>query len=148
MPRMYFAHPINVYDTPLEAFLLERIRRTFPSWEIENPNRPHHQRGYQERLAKTGRGMDYYYEDVLPLCNGCIALPFIDGAWGTGVFGESKHLARLGAVTFRISHRGVIRPMIFRRQNVLTVDETRSRIRTPSGLRIPYEGFPAIELFD
>lgn len=92
--RLYFAHPINIYSTPLEAALLVLLGHYFPEWEIENPNQPHHEEGYQryaerQRESETKhKGMGYFYENVLPSCAGCAAFPFLDGRIGLGVASE------------------------------------------------------------
>lgn len=33
--------------------------------------------------------MNYFYDEVLPRCFGCVALPFLDGRLGLGVAGEA-----------------------------------------------------------
>ena len=96
MRRLYFAHAVNSYNTSVEAAALKLIAGQFPDIEIENPNQPKHQvgyRAYQERTAKdrdTHKGMNYFYDEVLPLCDGCVAMSFLDGRIGLGVAGESK----------------------------------------------------------
>src|SRR3989338_6145414 len=103
MKKLYFAHPVNVYDTLLDESLVSFLKWTFGQglmgeecWEIENPNQTHHQVGYadwKKRLendpTKQG-GMSYYYDVVLPQCHGCVALAFLDDMVGAGVAGELK----------------------------------------------------------
>lgn len=93
MKRMYFAHPINTFDTNHETKSLELIKNYFPDGEIVNPNEPHHQLAYAEwkkkYKEKMEQGMSYYFEIVLPSCHGCFALPFLDGKFGAGVAGEA-----------------------------------------------------------
>ncbi len=81
---LYFAHPINVYDTPVEGAAIELILDAFPDAEIENPNQQKHQVGYVDM------GMDYFYGLVLPGCTGCVAMTFLDGRMSLGVAGEAK----------------------------------------------------------
>lgn len=108
---LYFAHPVNVFGTPLEAELEELIRLAFPfpSMRIENPNQPCHQEGYArwKKLsdAQGHKGMGYYFEEVLPSCAACIALPFIDGKWGRGVAGEAQFFLKKGAPVYVIDPR-------------------------------------------
>ena len=63
MNKIYFVHPVNVYNEPIEAAFEELIAyyltNNFKDL-IENPNQPHHQRGYAEK-----GGMKYFYNDVL-----------------------------------------------------------------------------------
>lgn len=98
--RLYFAHPVNVYDTPLERAVMQLIAHTFLNVMdvmIENPNQPHHQIGYMAYAKRTQEnktahnlhgGINYYDDKVLPLCNGVIAMPFLDNKFGSGVAHE------------------------------------------------------------
>lgn len=96
MGTLYFAHPVNVYNTKLEVAILSLLRQRFPQWNIENPNQLHHQEGYRFWQACTAmsrekhQGMNYFFDEVLPSCNGCIAMPFLDFRYGLGVAGEAK----------------------------------------------------------
>lgn len=137
--RIYFGHPINVYNTELEEFLLLKIVGDFAEYEIENPNQPYHSAGYEQWKAEHGNGMDYFYERVLPFCQAGVFLPFRDGAWGKGVFGEAEFLVKRGHPVFKISPKGVItRVLDLASERVLTVDATRERIRANSGIIAPY----------
>ena len=136
--RMYFGHPVNVYDTELERFLLRKICEEFPDWAIENPNQKHHAEGYQH-YKEIGRGMNYYFEEVLPYCDGGIFLPFRDGAWGAGVYGEARALSAQGCGIWQIDADGVIsHASLLTHAHVLSVEETRARIRDAAGQPIPY----------
>lgn len=137
--NIYFGHPINTYDTELENRLLERISAVFPRWFIENPNEEYHQDGYQFWKKLNGNGMNYYYKEVLPSCSAGIFLPFRDGKWGAGVFGEAEFLYNRGYQIFQIDAEGKVTKINFLdATRVLTVDETRKRIRTESGEIVPY----------
>ncbi len=66
MKRIYFAHTVNSYNTDLEKELLGLIKDFFGT-EIENPNQPHHQVGYNTWKKEyqghpTKSGMSYFYE--------------------------------------------------------------------------------------
>ena len=137
-PKIYFGHPVNVYDTKLESNLLKMIESYFPEYEIENPNQPHHAKGYQEWKEQTGKGMDYYFKKVLPSCIAGVFLPFRDGAWGIGVFGEAKFLADNRHRIWTINHRGIISLATLEKVQVLSIVETVARIRTSDGQSIPY----------
>lgn len=94
MKHIYFAHPVNVYNTELERGILAMLMHAFPGVEIENPNQPHHQEGYRAWKKRyeghlTKSGMNYFYEIVLPGCDSVAALPFLDDKWGAGVAGET-----------------------------------------------------------
>ena len=136
--KIYFGHPINVYDTELESFLMKKIYEVFPDAEIENPNQKHHAEGYKRYSDSGGRGMDYYFKEVLPNCQAGIFLPFRDGKWGAGVFGEARFIFDLGRPILKIDPLGTIRIFLPDLAEVLTVEETRARIRMPSGELMPY----------
>lgn len=95
MSKLYFAHPINNFNTLFEQAIVKFIAHIFPNDEIENPNQPHHQEGYRvyakrEQESDTKhKGMNYFYDEVLPGCAGSVAMPFLDARLGLGVAGES-----------------------------------------------------------
>ena len=96
MQKLYFAHPVNSYDKPIEAAVGKLIQATLPEYDIESPNQQQHQDGYEEWKARTAKDRDnhgamaYFYEVVMPKCIGTIAMPFLDGCMGLGVAGETK----------------------------------------------------------
>lgn len=107
--KPYFAHPINLYGTPLNPSPLERslsllIASHFdiPEYDVENPNQPHHQEGYKTWATRAASGMSYFYDQVLPGCDGCVAVPFLDGRMGLGVAGETKWYIEKGLPVFLI----------------------------------------------
>lgn len=74
--RVYFAHPVSDYGTPREtaaAAVMEAV-----GWSVENPNQPHHQRGYDA----GGMG---YFEQIARACDGLAFMRFPNGAIGAGV---------------------------------------------------------------
>ena len=99
LSRPYFAHPVNTYNTPLESAAMKFIERALPGAEVENPNQPHHRVGYAryaeraKESSTTHKGMNYFFDEVLPGCDSCIAMPFLDGRMGLGVAGEAKKFA-------------------------------------------------------
>lgn len=139
---LYFGHPVNVYDTSLENHLLISIITSteFLGWEVENPNQPHHQQAYDALVAAGKRGMDHYFERVLPGCDGGVFLAFRDGKWPFGVYGEMEWLFARGKPVWRISPEGWIERLsaLPAPSDVLGIDETRARIRTPDERRRPY----------
>ncbi|MCF7835858.1 MAG: hypothetical protein K9M15_01935 [Candidatus Marinimicrobia bacterium] len=89
-PKIYFAHAVNTYGTIWEKSAIDRLQRKFPYFDIENPNQPHHQEEYKKWKEECGNGMNYFFEEVLPICTaGCVAMPFLDGLLGAGVAGET-----------------------------------------------------------
>ena len=107
--KLYFAHPINVYDTPLETAVETLICLSFPQFEVESPNKPHHQKGYEEWKARTEvsrdkhNAMAYFYEVVMPQCVACVSMPFLDRRMGLGVNGETKKAIERGEPTWFIA---------------------------------------------
>lgn len=140
MKRLYFGHPINVYDTDLERALLLRIAVGFPDWEVENPNQKKHDEGYARYKRETGRPMDYYALEVLPACDGGVFLPFRDGAWGAGVFKEMEVIAGRGCPIWEIRWDGTLLTLdlAVARSRVLSVEETRARVRDAAGHPLPF----------
>lgn len=137
--KIYFGHPINTYDTELEGQLLQRISEVFPGWFIENPNEEYHQEGYKLWKKLHGNGMLYYYREVLPTCSAGVFLPFRDGKWGAGVFGEAEFLYNRGCDIFQIDSGGMVTKINFLdARKALSIEETRKRIRTESGKIVPY----------
>ncbi len=127
--RVYFGHPVNLYHTPKEAELEQKINEFFPELNIENPNRKIHGEGYQTWKKKTGNGMKYFYNQVLPNVKKGIFLPFEDGKFGAGVFKEAKWLADRGVDIYEINLNGEITKI----KNLdsircLSIEETRKRV--------------------
>ena len=145
--RVYFGHPINVYNTELEGVLIEKIlnffndsvSNSFDWWVLENPNQRHHQSNCQIWSKEKGNVMDYFYLCVLPHCDAGIFMPFRDGNYGAGVYGEAKWMVENGRPIWEITHEGQIRKI----ENIqdiacLSVDETRKRIRDANQQPLPY----------
>ncbi|MGB7957920.1 MAG: hypothetical protein WCF77_03730 [Minisyncoccia bacterium] len=139
MLKIYFGHPMNTYGTPLETRLLAEIGSAFPRLCIENPNQPRHQEGCRRWEAETGNPMGYFFEEVLPSCHAGIFLPFRDGMWGHGVFGEAVVLLEQESRIWEISPSGIITPIdVLDGSRELSIDETLARIKTASGEWAPY----------
>lgn len=138
--KLYFAHPVNTYDTKTEKKCLDLVARTFPQYIIENPNQPHHQIGYAEwkkRLEndpqKSG-GMSYFFEKVLPDCEaGTVALPFLDGLIGAGVASEIVFslIRSRGCFLIDIPNLKEIRPVNIREIRLL-IQWSELKKNTPS----------------
>jgi len=106
--RPYFAHQVNAYNTDIEASVLLLIGRYFgiiPA-TIVNPNTPEHQEGYtryagnRKNLADAHKGMDYFFDEVLPRCDSGVMWGYLDGRIGLGVAGEMQKLLRAGKSGF------------------------------------------------
>jgi len=114
--KLYFAHPVNTYNTPLERAILTLIVHHFPEAEIVNPNTTEYQKMYAEIKAATGgthgahKGMDIFYH-LLEELDGCVSMPFLDCRMGLGVAGETQKTVRAGKSAYLIapSHELTIR---------------------------------------
>ncbi|MDA2935967.1 hypothetical protein MYX06_02010 [Patescibacteria group bacterium AH-259-L05] len=137
-PKLYFGHPINTYNTDLEKKLLQIISKKFHGWVIENPSQKCHQQGCQRYRETTGRPMDYFTKEVIPKCSGGVFLAFRDGAWGAGIFKEAKTLTKFDCPIWEINIDGMLSQPILDKVNVLTIEQTRARIRNTNGTTKPY----------
>lgn len=127
--NVYFGHPINTYGTDLEERLLIAIAVRFPGCPVCNPAGPKHQDGYAQYVAAGRRGMDYFFEEILPRCQAGVFLAFPDGKWGAGVYAEAAWLAERGHPIWQIDASGAIEPLDLATAEVLSVEETRARVR-------------------
>ena len=80
--RIYFAHPINTYNTILETWYFNKIFKPFLNEiEVINPNTEECQTGY----AKYGME---YFKDLVQSCDSVYVLPFEDNSIGAGIHKE------------------------------------------------------------
>jgi len=136
--RLYYGRPINIKGSRLDKILLKKVLDTFSSWEIEDSGLPKHNEGYIQWKKEHGNGMEYYFQEVLPNCQGGVFLRFRDGKWGAGVYAEAKFFFDRGLPVWVISPRGKIKPYNLSKAEVLSIEETRARIRDESGNPKPY----------
>ena len=61
-------------------------------------------------------------------CDAIVAVPFLDGKFGMGVFREVEALAASGKPAYQLSE-GEIRSLDFKDISPLSVNETRSRVK-------------------
>ena len=128
-PWLYFGRPVNTYNTERERTLLDIVTAAFPGYQVENPNQPHHQQGYRDWKARTGNGMNYYYQIVLPKMDAGIFLSFADGMWGAGVYNEALFLAERGKPIYEIAWDGTrIMPATLDPARRLSIHDTRRRV--------------------
>jgi len=128
--KIYFAHHINIYNTKEEEFLEFIIENHFSEFDIENPNQKKHSDGYRNYQGEGKRGMDYFFEEVLPDCKaGGICHPFEDGMLGKGVFAEMNWLYNAKRNLWEISSEGIIKELKeLDTSRELSVEETRKRV--------------------
>jgi len=141
--RVYFAHPINTYGTPLERTILGILTLKWRGDTIVNPGSDEHRAVVDEmrRIDPSVNVMGYFTE-LVKACNEVVVLPFIDGMWGAGVYKEAETVLDLtnGRYVWVINPTThVIRFVPRLKESLrLTVEETRSRIRLPDGSPRPY----------
>jgi len=126
--KIYFGHPVNVYNTPKEEELVNIIEAYFPQFEVENPNKHIHSENYVKWKAEKGNGMLYFTEVVLPSMESGVFLPFEDSMFGAGVYKEAAFLHQLGKPIYEISFNGTIANMTLDEARNLSVPETRERV--------------------
>lgn len=88
---VYFAHPVNTYYGPVEEEFLELIRQKFMGYRIINPSDPVHKAVVDKMKEKNPNAnvMPYFTGLVSP-CYAVAVLPFPDGMWSAGVYGEAE----------------------------------------------------------
>jgi len=140
--KIYFAHPVNLYGTKLESFLIQKIKEALPEYEVVNPADKEHGEGYERFKAETGNGMRYFEEVVLPSCAAGVFLAFRDGKLGAGIFKEVKWLYYHARSLWEIDVSGNVvwfnGPFYEVGRRTLSVDETRARIRDGAGKPRPF----------
>lgn len=128
MMKIYYAHPISDYNTTTEARDVALIETAFGEGVVLNPNSTTHENGYKERRARDGKGMNYFYEEVLPACCACVFRAFPDGKIGAGVAGEIQWFLDNDHPVFEITDRLGL-PLNTYAHRVLTVEETKARLQ-------------------
>ena len=127
---IYFAHPIDIYGTPLEANLIEKIGRKFPGHVVENPAKKHHGENYIFWKKETGNGMNYFARLLnSPKLVGEVFLPFEDGMIGAGVYKEIQIFQGLDKAVWEIDRSGLITPIsTIDEARVLSIEDTKARV--------------------
>lgn len=121
--RIYFAHPINTYNTIIEDYFLEFFSN--PDIEIINPNNSIHQEGYKKF------GMNYFKE-LVQSCDKLYALGFPDNSIGAGVAKEMNWMREKGGTVIFLPFFEKYEEMVVVCENqfkVLSVEETRERLK-------------------
>ena len=128
MEKIYFGHPINLYDTDSETFLISKLEQFFTGYHIENPNQIHHDESYKKFKVEKGNGMLYFFEEVLPSMDAGVFLAFEDGMFGAGVYKEAKFLVDEGKNIYEIDLEGELSALILDESRQLSIEETKKRI--------------------
>jgi len=94
MNKIYYAHHLWKYNTPIEEYELMLIERYFPYHSIVNPNGRIEQNRDEEIIMK----------DCLNIIEECDIMIFssINGVIGRGVYDEFKKASKLGLPIYYI----------------------------------------------
>jgi len=128
---VYFAHPINTYNTDIESQCLELIQDKFGD-NIMNPSDDLIQKHLIEYRKDHPNDYMKFFENLLSECNIIVYLPFKDGMIGAGVWFECKIINEKGGDIYEIDlENGTISEIDFGTVDMkkLTVEETRIRIK-------------------
>ena len=127
-PALYFGHPITEYGTEKEQELVQKIKEEFPEYNVYNPNKSINLENYKIWKQETGRGMNYYFNILLPEMLGGIFLPFKDGMFGAGVGGEAEFLLERNLPVWEINYSGKIKDIDLDAKRVLSIADTINRV--------------------
>ena len=122
MTLCYLAHPISEYGSVKQAKAIALIKRA--GWDVLNPDTTAHQQAYQ---SAGGKGMDYFIK-LVKKCNALAFMRFPDGHIGAGVGKEMLTAFEMGIPVYEIDN-GILVPTSKMPKNILSVDETRERIK-------------------
>lgn len=87
--KVYYAHPITEYDTPVEAKIEDKFESLCPDARVTNPNQPEHSEGYKKEGWPYFDRLVKQHDAVVFTCHS-------DGTIGAGVFKEVDALLQRG----------------------------------------------------
>lgn len=117
--KIYFAHPVTDYGTDREEKAVAAIKGE--GWDVENPNQPHHQVGYD------AGGMPYF-ERLAADCDALVFMRFPDGGIGAGVGKEIDAAQGAGHPIYELFD-GDLHSVYGMPTPVLSVEQTRATIK-------------------
>lgn len=137
--HLYYMRPMNLYGTELDFVLLRHINHLYGfDWEVVDPNTKTHQEAYENMKRETGDGMPYFAA-LARNCHAGVFVPFPDGMIPAGVAREVTALLQRGCYVEELRYDGrKFRTRSLDTRRVLTVEETRSRIRDTDGTTKPF----------
>jgi hypothetical protein len=113
--KIYYAHPVSLYNTPQEERDLATLKYLWPDAVIYNPNSHHDQQGYKEW------GFNWFLDRVSD-CDLLVFRSFPDGKIGAGVWKEVNWANVECAIP-------VIEIPMLMESRVLSVDDTREYLK-------------------
>ena len=120
--KIYFAHPINIYNTFKENHLVLFITDYFRGSEIVNPNSIKNEEGYRKE------GMEYFLK-MVDECNCLIIYPFEDNTIGAGIVKEALRASDANKTIYQINPKDWSIRKIEKLENCLSVEETRKKLK-------------------
>lgn len=130
---IYFAHPINTYNTEIEDKSIESIKKKFINSKIINPGEKKHQDEFDVYRRNNPNNYMKYFKDLVSNCTSIVYLPFRDDKIGAGIRYEVYQLNRGGYDIYRvdpIDYSISKVDMDYVDNNTLSIGETRIRIKT------------------
>jgi hypothetical protein len=143
-PKMYIGRPINLFGTAQDLVLMKTLSELFFDYQIEDPSQKKHAEGYAKYKALKGTeyqgrivqsGMDYYFMVVLDSVSAGAFVPFRDGMFGAGVYGEAENIAGQDKSIYEVRFNNwntldnlIVTPMFLDSIRKLTPEQTRPRI--------------------
>ncbi|SFB52474.1 hypothetical protein SAMN03159496_04653 [Rhizobium sp. NFR07] len=130
--RIYLAHPVTDYGTERQAAAIAALRkywaeeRSTQPLEIENPDQPRHQDGYDRE------GMDYF-KKVVESCDRLAFMRFTDGSIGAGV-GREIRWGLLSCFAVYELFDGWLYHVQYMPTPILTVEQTRAKLAEIRGV--------------
>jgi hypothetical protein len=122
---IYFAHPINTYNTSIENRVISLIKKQFPNQQILNPNHPSIEKAYKQ----TGMNV---FKNLVNRCDMLICLPFDDGSIGAGKAKEIMWALADKKPCYYIKSVSPFRYETIKNlsgYNVLSVEKTREKLK-------------------
>lgn len=133
-PTIYFAHPVNIYNTDIEKKCIELINQKFKNCIIINPGDDYYQNDFKGYREKNPENYMIYFKNLVEGCSIIVYLPFRDGMIGAGVWYEIHQLSNFVDSIYEINliDNDINNVSIdYVDQHKLSIDETRIRIKKP-----------------
>jgi len=115
--KIYYAHHLYKYNTKVEKYELDLIKREFDEYEIINPN--------GDIIHEDMTNETKIMEECLNKVTDCYSLVFssMNNVVGKGVFDEVDHALKIGKAVYYITGNSIIK---FDKGLWIIIDESRS----------------------
>lgn len=135
--RIYFAHPVTMYETPRETEVLNLIQKKYPNSIIYNPGAKKFQDLFSKYRDQHPDDYMKFFFDIVGKCDMVITYPFEDGTIGAGKGKEMEHGYNNGLEIYLIDNK----TLEFNKVNdmndidIMSVEETRNKIKQIKGIK-------------